>query len=144
MKTKREKTIIGRSEFVDFPELGILGIEAKIDTGAYSTAIHTNRFWLEQTNGIEYLNFELLDPSDENYVGLVIRTKNFYTKTVRSSNGKKETRFIIKTIINIGGKKRKTDVSLANRGKMRYNVLVGRKVLKNGFLFDVSKKNITK
>jgi hypothetical protein len=143
LKSKRDKIVIGRAEKISFPELGIVGIDAKIDTGAYSTAIHSHRIWVDEKDGEAYLNFEVLDPSDENYVGLVIRTKNFFQKIVRSSNGKKQKRYIIKTIIEIGGKKRKTDVSLTDRGKMRFSVLVGRKVLKNGFLVDVSKKNIT-
>ncbi|KAA3652733.1 MAG: ATP-dependent zinc protease [Bacteroidetes bacterium] len=141
---KRDKTIVGRVEKVDFPELGILDIEAKIDTGAYSTAIHSHRIWVEEKDGVEYLNFEVLDPSDEKYVGLVIRTKNFFRKVVKSSNGRKEKRYIIKTVIQLGGKKRKTDVSLTDRGKMKYPVLIGRKVLKNGFLVDVSQKNLVK
>ncbi|MCB0803275.1 MAG: ATP-dependent zinc protease [Flavobacteriales bacterium] len=56
MNIKRDKTIVGRVEKVDFPELGILDIEAKIDTGAYSTAIHSHRIWVEEKDGVEYLN----------------------------------------------------------------------------------------
>ena len=33
-KITKPKQIIGRKELVDFPELGIAGITAKIDTGA--------------------------------------------------------------------------------------------------------------
>ena len=43
----------------------------------------------------------------------------------------------------LGGKLRTTDLSLTNREKMRYPVLVGRKVLAKGYLVDVSKKSIT-
>jgi len=140
---KTPKTIVGRKEWVDFPELGIKGIEAKIDTGAYSTAIHAHQIWVEKIEGEEVLNFQVLDPDNPMYRSTTFRTRNFFRKNVRSSNGKIEKRYIIKTRMVLGGRNRKTDVSLTDRGKMRYPVLVGRKVLKNGFLVDVSKDNVT-
>lgn len=139
---KSPKTIVGRKELVNFPELGLKAIEAKVDTGAYSTALHAHKIWLETIDGKEILHFELLDPGNPNYQDVILQTANFYRKNVRSSNGRIEKRFIIKTTMELGGKRRKTDVSLTNRGKMKYPVLIGRKVLKNGFLVDVSKTNV--
>lgn len=141
MNKKKKKTIIGRTEKIDFPDLGLSAIEAKIDTGAYSTAIHAHKIWLETMEGKEILNFELLDPKNKLYRKMTIRTSNFYRKNVRSSNGRIEKRYMIKTNMVLGGLKRKTDLSLTNRGKMRYPVLVGRKILKKGFLVDVSITN---
>lgn len=138
MNKKTTKCIVGRAELVDFPDLGINGIDAKIDTGAYSTAIHAHKTWTEEIDGKEYLNFELLDPDREHYRKLTIRTANFTRKKVRSSNGRLEQRFALKTKIVLGGKKRTTDLTLTNRGKMRFPVLVGRKVLKKGYLVDVA------
>jgi hypothetical protein len=142
MNLKKSKIIVGRTEIVDFPELGLENIHAKIDSGAYSTAIHTHKVWVDKVDDTTYLNFELLDPEKEGYRKIIIRTANFSQRKVRSSNGRLENRYIIKTNILLGGKKRKTDLSLTNRGKMRYPVLVGRKVLKKGFLIDVSQENI--
>ena len=139
---KTPKTIVGRKEQVNFPDLGIKGIEAKIDTGAYSTAIHAHKIWVDKVEGEEVLNFELLDPGNPLYRNTTFRTRSFYRKNVRSSNGRIEKRYIIRTKMVLGGRKRKADVSLTNREKMRYPVLVGRKVLKNGFLVDVSRVNV--
>lgn len=139
----RTKTIIGRNEKVSFPELGIENIEAKIDTGAYSTAIHTHKIWVEEIDEKETLFFELFDPVHENYRDLIIKTTNFFRKKVRSSNGRIEKRFIIRTPMTLGGKKRQTHLSLTNREKMKYPILVGRKFLSKGFLVDVSLSNLT-
>lgn len=135
---KNKKIIVGRVEIVSFPDLGIESIPAKIDTGAYSTAIHAHKIWTEVIDGKEILNFELLDPDSDHYRKVTIQTSNFYRKKVKSSNGKMEKRFMIKTKLILCGKKRITDLSLTNREKMKYPVLVGRKVLKKGFLVDVS------
>lgn len=34
------KKIIGRTDLIDFPELDLWNIGAKIDSGAYTSAIH--------------------------------------------------------------------------------------------------------
>lgn len=135
---KKEKIIIGRNEIVSFPDLGIESIVAKIDTGAYSTAIHTHRFWTEEREGVTTLFFQLLDPNTAGFLKRVYSTTNFYLKKVRSSNGRIEERYIIKTPIILGGKKRITHLGLTNREKMKFPVLVGRKVLAKGFLVDVT------
>lgn len=123
---------------VDFPELGIEAIPAKIDTGAYSTAIHAHKIWTEKNGEAEVLFFELFDPKQKHYRKIVIKTSSFYQKKIRSSNGRLENRYFIKTKLKIGGKQRITDLSLTNRKKMKYPVLVGRKVLRKGFLIDVA------
>jgi len=141
---KKSKTTLGRVELVAFPELGIESIEAKIDTGAYSTAIHASEIWLEEVDSQEVLNFKLLDASHPEFKDEVFKSSNFKRKKVRSSNGRLEKRYILKTKIILGGKQRVTYISLTDRSKMRFPVLIGRKVLKNGYLVDVSKKNLHK
>ena len=53
--------LIGRREFVDFPLLEINKVEAKIDTGAYTCAIHCNNIVLKTEEGKQILTFQLLD-----------------------------------------------------------------------------------
>ena len=47
---KHKIKIIGRREFVAFPLLRIDKVEAKIDTGAYTCAIHCNDIVLKTIN----------------------------------------------------------------------------------------------
>mgnify|MGYP000240555594 CR=1 FL=1 len=125
---------------VAFPDLGIDEIEAKIDTGAYSSAIHAPKIWLEDdADGESTLHFQLLEKDSKEISINIFKTKSFYQKKVRSSNGRLEKRFIIKTKLILGGKKRTTHLSLTNREKMKFPVLIGRRLLKKGFLVDVTK-----
>ena len=133
----KEKPTIGRRESIDFPELGLYGITAKIDTGAYTTALHCHD--IREENGVLY--FKLLDPSHPDYTEKEQKFTTYSQKEIKNSFGESEKRYIIKTIIRIGKKRIKSVISLTDRGTMRYPVLIGRKLLKNRFIVDVSLLN---
>lgn len=134
---QKEKLIIGRREEIDFPELGLYGITAKIDTGAYTTALHCHD--IQEKDGM--LHFKLLDPSHPEYNEQVLKFTDYSQKEIRNSFGEIENRYIIKTLIRIGRKRIKAIISLSDRGRMRYPVLIGRKLLKNRFIVDVALLN---
>lgn len=123
--------IIGRREFVDFPLLEISKVEAKIDTGAYTCAIHCNNILLKHEGDKQILTFQLLDDR-------VYRFEEYSRKKIKNSFGEMEERYIIKTLITIGNKKIKTTISLSDRENMRYPVLIGRRLLKGKFIVDVN------
>jgi hypothetical protein len=123
--------LIGRREFVDFPLLEINKVEAKIDTGAYTCAIHCNNIILKTKEGKQVLTFQLLDDR-------VYQFEEFTRKKIKNSFGEMEERYIIKTLIVIGRKKIKTTISLSDRESMRYPVLIGRRLLKGKFIIDVN------
>lgn len=123
--------IIGRREFIDFPLLNIEHVEAKIDTGAYTCAIDCNHIELKTENGKQLLSFRLFNNT-------TYEVEEFTRKKIKNSFGEMEERYIIKTLIAIGGKKIITTISLSDRGNMRYPVLIGRRLLKGKFIIDVS------
>ena len=129
--------LIGRREFVDFPELHIQGIEAKVDTGAYTSALHCHDIKIREIKGRPVLCFKLLDPLHPEYNEQEHYFLDFTQKNIKNSLGE-EDRYIIKTLILIGGKKVRTSISLTDRGNMRYPVLIGRKMIKNKFIIDVN------
>jgi len=132
MLSKKTKIkLIGRREFVSFPLLEIDKVEAKIDTGAYTCAIHCNNIILETKGEKQILTFQLLDDR-------IYQFEEFTQKKIKNSFGEMEERYIIKTLIVIGGKKVKTTISLSDRENMRYPVLIGRRLLKGKFIIDVN------
>jgi hypothetical protein len=136
-KSNKPKQIIGRKELVDFPELGVSGIYAKIDTGAYSNTLHCRDIEVKEN----MLCFKVLDPSHPVFSRKEHFFKEFSQKNIKNSSGKVEKRYIIKTRIKIAGRLIKSIISLSDRATMRYPVLIGRKLLKNKFVVDVSLKN---
>lgn len=144
VKKKSNKVLIGRVEEVDFPELELFGVQAKIDTGAYTSALHCQDIYESRENGVKVLYFKPLDKNHPLYNEQEIRVQKYTRKKIKNSFGQIETRFIIATAIKIGEKEVVTEISLADRANMRYPVLLGRKFLSKGFLIDVNKRFIQK
>lgn len=137
------KTTIGRKDKVDFPELKLRNIDIKIDTGAYTSAIHCHKIKTKEIDGKQVLTFTLLDPSHSQYNNKEFSTENFKEKRIKSSFGSSEKRFIIKTNIRLIGKLYAIELSLSERGEMRFPVLIGRKFLMGKFIVDASKYDVS-
>lgn len=141
---KKAKTLIGRRELISFPDLGLKNIEAKIDTGAYTTALHCHDIHEREINGTLHLCFKPLKTTESGSEhAKEFCTTEYQTKEIKNSFGESERRFIIKTRIRIGRKKVKAFISLTDRGNMRYPVLIGRRILTNRFIVDVSELFLT-
>jgi len=135
--------IIGRLERIDFPEWDLREIDAKVDTGAYTSSLHCHHITSYQESGKDYVKFNLFDPSHETYNDKLFKWPVFRKKTIKSSNGSREARFVIKTKVRIFDKIFTAEFSLTDRSEMRYPVLLGRKLINNRFLVDVSQKYTT-
>ena len=131
--------ILGRSDRVDLPGLGLEDIQAKIDTGAYTSSLHCLR--AELING--HLEFVLLDEEHPEFTGIKYTFKKFEQREIKNSFGEAELRFIIKTKVKIFGQVIKAEFSLSNRGNLKFPVLLGRKILRHRFLIDVTKKDLS-
>ncbi len=135
--------VIGRMDYVDFPDWELTGIEAKVDTGAYGCALHCHHVEVIEQSGSPVLRFKLLDPDHPEYNDQYLHATQFSEKKVRSSSGLVEHRYSVKTRIRLFNKNYRTEFSLTDRQQMRYPVLIGRKFLNKRFLVDVSLKDLS-
>ena len=131
--------ILGRSDRVDLPGLGLTNIHAKVDTGAYSCSLHCSR--AEVIDG--KLEFILLDEEHPEFTGMKFVFERFTQREVKNSFGEAEMRFVIKTTIKIHNQTIKAEFSLSDRDKLRFPVLLGRKILRHRFLIDVTEKDLS-
>ena len=137
------KRIIGRIDRVDFPELNLSEVDIKVDTGAYTSSIHSHDIEEITINDEKVIKFKLLDPSHILYNEKEFIVKDYKMKVVKSSNGASEQRIVIKTIIKIFDEIFPIELTLSERGEMKYPILLGRKFLTHKFIVDTSKKNIS-
>ncbi len=133
MSTLSDPKVLAAFEEISFPEFNMRNLRAKIDTGAYSGAIHCTKVHEEIENGKKTLYFSPFDNPE-----LIKKTTHYRKRMVRSSNGTTQKRYFIDTTVIIKGMEYPIHISLADRSDMRWPVLIGRRFLKNhNFLVDV-------
>ncbi|GAB3743774.1 ATP-dependent zinc protease [Hymenobacter agri] len=139
------KRLLGRRELVDFPDFALGGVEAKVDTGAYTSAIHCTNIHLETTGaGRPVLVVSLLDPGHEGADGRLLTFPDFALRDIRSSNGEVQERYVIRAVVQLYGEHFETEFSLSDRSDMKYPVLLGRSLLRAGrFVVDVARRNLS-
>lgn len=136
MAEKKQKQLIGRAEKIDFPELGLTAIPAKIDTGADLSSI-----WVSQVReSAEGLLVVLFGPGSSFYTGeaLVFSPKAYTITRIASSFGHKELRYRVKLSVRVKNKRINGTFTLADRKDKTYPVLLGRRLLHEKFVVDVS------
>ncbi|MDR8390938.1 RimK/LysX family protein [Aliifodinibius sp. S!AR15-10] len=139
-KKRKPEQIIGRLEHVSFPEWDLIDLDAKVDTGAYTSSLHCHHI---EKIGENHIRFNLLDPSHDTYNEKLFKLPIYKEKTVKSSNGITEQRYVVKTKILLMNQLFDIELSLTDRSEMSYPVLLGRKLLKGRFLVDVSRKYLS-
>lgn len=135
------KQIIGRIDKADFPELSLSDLCVKIDTGAYTSSIHSHDIKEIEVNGEKFIKFRILDPSHPLYNDIEFQVKRYKRKSVKSSFGQSEQRFVIQTLIEFYGEVYPIELSLSERSDMKYPILLGRQFIQRRFIVDVSLRN---
>jgi len=129
------RIIVGCIEPVTLSKLGVFDVLAKVDTGAYSGALHCTDIRIVR-HGLHlkrYLQFKPLGDSS-----LKMETDTFKKVSVRSATGHKVRRFIVDTTITIQGKEYPISIGLSDRWDMKKAILLGRRFLReNNMLVDV-------
>ena len=129
----KEAKIVGGFEEVGFPDLNVKATIAKIDTGAYSGALHATQITEKKDEDGKYLEFHPLGKKS-----LKASCRKYRLKSIKSSNGELEERYVINTKIILQGQSYPVSISLSDRSNMMKSVLIGRQFLRrHHFVVDV-------
>lgn len=134
-----DKRTLGRVDKFDFPKLDLYEIDVKMDTGAYTSAIHCSTI-IEENNSLRCVFYSKGHP---NFSSKEVTFTEYSFTNVKSSNGIKENRYKVKSEVIIFGKTYKINLTLSTRDDMRFPVLIGRQFLKRKFLVDVDLQNLS-
>lgn len=132
------KQTIGRAEVVSLPEQNMDAVNARIDTGARTSAIWVSHASVEDGR----LAVVFLGKEHPLYTGKKIYFDIYSQDIVTNSTGHREKRYKIKLLVIIAGRRIRASFTLADRSTQVYPILIGRNVLRGKFIVDVKIGNV--
>lgn len=124
--------VVGWRERVSLPDLAINDVDAKIDTGARTSALHAEELEIFRRNNAYWVRF--LAPSGSDELGRVIEMPLLEKRDIKNTSGIAQTRPVIRTAIELGQNRWDIEVSLTDRKNMEYDLILGRTALRVGRL----------
>jgi hypothetical protein len=134
---KKPPFVIGYVEHVDIPEWHVARIRAKVDTGARNSALHVENVREVAHDRVRFdVRLHRRNVERRMAVEAPISRRGW----VRSSSGVAEWRIFVAVIVRIGPFERRVELSLVDREKMIFRMLLGRSALADKCLVDVGKR----
>lgn len=137
-----EQVVLGWREWVRAPGIGVPWIKAKIDTGARTSSLHAFDLRAFDRDGRDWVRFAVhpwqASAEDEVVVELPVHD----SRSVRSSSGHAEDRYVVLLPLVLGGREVDAEVTLADRDEMGFRMLVGREALVQGYLVDPARSYV--
>jgi hypothetical protein len=124
---------VGWNEYVDLPDWGVSGLRAKMDSGARTSALHVENIH-ELPGG--RVRFDVILDRRRSHRRVHVNARVRRRARVRSSTGHYTTRIFVRTRLRVGPVERDVEISLVDREKMIFRMLLGRSALE-GLLIDV-------
>lgn len=131
VKVKKPKTdllVIGWLEHLALPDLGLMDVRAKIDTGARTSALHATDIETFTRDGVETVRFNA--QLDDGQAPVAIETTVYDRREIKNTSGIPENRIVIRTTLRLTDRAWPISVSLSDRSNMRFAMIVGRSALK--------------
>ena len=133
----RTRITIGYAEHVALPDWGVVGLAAKVDTGALSSALHVENI-CEWQDG--WVSFDIILGGSRRRSRRNVDAKLARHGQVRSTAGTIENRIFVSTTLRLGEVERVIEVGLVDRTEMNFRMLLGRRALGGRFLVDPGRR----
>jgi hypothetical protein len=134
------KMVVGGIEEVWLSELDF-ALAARIDTGAETSSLDARNIELFERDGKRWVRFEIMNPN----TGEPVLTKRRLRRTVgiiQSGATEAKRRPVVRMAILIGHISQKAEFTLSDRSHSKYQALIGRSILKDVMVVDVSGEKI--
>ncbi|MDO7570638.1 MAG: 30S ribosomal protein S6--L-glutamate ligase [Flavobacteriaceae bacterium] len=132
--------VIGGEEWCSFKTLNIPAIKARIDSGAKTSSIQAANIKRFKKGRAEWVSFEINPIKDNLSISIQCQSHILSTRTIKSSTGVSEKRYVIIAPITIGDSTYDIELTLANRDGMDFRMLLGREAMNKRFLVDPSER----
>ncbi len=135
-KKPKSRPIIGWREWASLPEVGVLSVKIKVDTGARTSALHAVDIEIVEAADPPLVRFRAQVREDHPELSPVVELPLVEVRTVKSSNGTTEERPVVLTRLAIGEEIWEAEVTLTVRDEMGFNMLLGRAAMRRRFWVD--------
>lgn len=129
-------TTIGWREWLALPDLKMPAVKAKIDTGARTSSLHAFDVESIRRSGRKYVRFKVHPIQRDSSTTVTCEALLEEERWVRSSNGKRELRPVIRTAVTIMGLEWVIELTLTSRDNMGFRMLLGREAVRGRCLVD--------
>ncbi|MGV3523663.1 MAG: ATP-dependent zinc protease [Candidatus Sericytochromatia bacterium] len=127
---------VGWKEWLKLPALGIQAVEAKIDTGAKTSALHTFDLETWETQAGLRVRFQVHPDRHNSAYSISCEADVIDRRWVSDSGGHQELRYVICTPVVLGDRLWPIEITLTNRENMSYRMLLGRQALRGRLVVD--------
>ena len=134
------KTVVGSLESIWISDLGF-ALAARIDTGADTSVLSVRDIELFERDGKRWVRFNVVNPVSGESVRAERRVRRM-VGMVQTSSGKTRRRPSVRMRVVIGPFAQEVEFILSERTHDDYQAQIGRSVLNDVIVVDVSRKNI--
>jgi hypothetical protein len=133
------KTIIGAVENVRIEDLDAV-FQARIDTGATTSSIDARDVQPFERDGERWIRFRIPLPGEQEPV-ILERPRARRVRIVQAALEEAEKRPVVELRVRIGAATQVAEFTLSERSNLQFPVLIGRNILRDMMIVDVSLKN---
>jgi hypothetical protein len=133
----RKRAVVGWVEYVELPDWRISRLRAKMDSGARNSALHVENI---REVGRDRVRFDVRLHRRNAERRVTVETTIKRRGKVRASSGLAEQRIFVTAAVRIGAHEQDVELSLVDRQKMIFRMLIGRSALAERYLVDAGQR----
>ncbi len=130
----QELVCLGWREYLSLPDLGILRIRAKVDTGARTSSLHVDDYETFRQDDALWVRFSITPHKKATVVTVSCPVAD--ERRVIDSGGHASQRIFIRSTLRLAGVDVPIELNLASRDGMRFPMLLGRTAMQGRFTVD--------
>ena len=127
---------LGWEEWLGLPALGLPALRAKVDTGAKTSALHASDILAFGPADQPQVRFNVHPVPRQPAIVIICTAPVIDRREVTSSNGTSEWRYVIETMVEVGGASWPIELTLTDRAGMTNRMLLGRQALTERVVVD--------
>lgn len=132
------KTILGEIEYVHLDPPG-LEFTARIDTGAQTSSLNAHDIVEFERDGKPFVKFNVIHPSTGERIELTRRLRR-HVRVKERGDRESQRRPVVRMHVALANINEQINFTLIDRGRLKHQVLIGRNLLRDLAIVDVSKK----